>query len=50
MAEALTSIGTIVSTAIGIITDNEYLMIFLVGGLVTIGFTIFQNAKSAASS
>ncbi|MBD5105458.1 MAG: hypothetical protein HDT41_00465 [Lachnospiraceae bacterium] len=48
MSDALTDIGSLVTTAIGIITANNILMVCFCGGLLGIGFTIVRQAKRAA--
>lgn len=48
LASALTDIGTLVTKAVGIITDNSVLFIIFCGGLMGIGFRIVKQAKKAA--
>ncbi len=50
MADALTNIGTLVTSAVGIITDNSILMVLFCGGLMGVGFRIISQAKRAARS
>lgn len=45
---ALAELWTIVSGCVTFMTGNELLQIFLVAGLVVIGFRIFRSAKKAA--
>lgn len=44
---ALASFSEIWTAAVGMITDNAYLMIFLVAGLIGTAFRIFKRAKKA---
>ena len=48
MATALVEVGNLVTTAMGIITGNEVLMVLFCGGLLGVGFTIIKQAKQAA--
>lgn len=48
IASALTDIGTIVTKAVSIITDNTVLFVIFCGGLMGIGFKIVKQAKRAA--
>lgn len=48
MTEALTSLGELTTTALGIITGNAVLMCFFCGGLLGVGFKIISQAKRAA--
>lgn len=48
IASALTNIGTIVTKAVSIITDNAVLFVIFCGGLMGIGFKIVKQAKRAA--
>lgn len=43
-------IGTIVEKCLGWITDNPVLMLFFVGGLVSIGFYVIRKAKKTAKA
>ena len=45
IATALTNIGTVVTSAIGIITDNTILMTVFAGGLLAVGFRAIRWAK-----
>lgn len=47
MTTALTNVGTVVTQAIGIITNNEILMTLFCGGLLGIGFRAIRQAKKA---
>ena len=47
MTSALTSVGTIVTQAVGIITGNDILMVMFCGGLLGIGFKAIKWAKRA---
>lgn len=44
---ALAAFSTIWTATVGMITGNEYLMIFLVAGLIGTAFRIFKRAKKA---
>lgn len=48
LASALSDIGTLVTKAVGIITENSVLFIIFCGGLMGIGFRIVKQAKKAA--
>lgn len=48
MEAALTTIQTLVSSALSIITANTVLMVFFCGGLLGVGFRIIRQAKRAA--
>lgn len=50
MEQALTSIGNLVTTGMGIITGNEVLMVLFCAGLVGVGFGVIRRAKGAARS
>lgn len=47
MAAAITAFLSIWTATVGMITDNDYLMIFLVAGLIGTAFRIFKRAKKA---
>ena len=47
MTSALTDVGTIVTQAVGIITNNDILMVMFCGGLLGIGFKAIKWAKRA---
>lgn len=48
LTTALTNVGTVVTSALGIITDNTILMILFCGGLLGVGFRAIKQAKRAA--
>lgn len=48
MTEALTQVGSLVTTAMGTITGNDVLMVLFCGGLLGVGFRIISQAKRAA--
>lgn len=48
MAAALTQISSLATTALGIITENDVLMIFFCAGLLGVGFKVIRQAKRAA--
>lgn len=48
LSTALTQVGNLVSTAMGIITGNEVLMVLFCGGLLGVGFKVISQAKRAA--
>lgn len=48
MAEALTQITEMVTTAVNIITGNPVLMVTFCGGLMGIAFKIIGQAKRSA--
>lgn len=48
MTTALTTIGTLVTTALGYITGNDVLMVMFCGGLLGVGFKVIRQAKRAA--
>lgn len=50
MTTALSTIGDVVTTAVGIITGNPILMVLFCGGLLGIGFAVVKKAKGAARS
>lgn len=50
MTESLVTIGTIATTAIGIITENPVLMVCFCGGLLGVGFKIIKQARSASGA
>lgn len=47
LESALTAFGSIWDASVGMITNNLYLMIFLVAGLIGTAFRIFKRAKKA---
>lgn len=47
LTTALTNFTTVWTDMVGIITGNDVLMIFLAGGLITLGFRVFKRAKKA---
>lgn len=47
LSDALTNFGTVWARMTGIISGNDVLMIFLAGGLITLGFRVFKRAKKA---
>lgn len=47
---ALSTVSSLVTTAISVITDNEVLMVMFVAGLVGIGFNVIRKAKASAGS
>lgn len=49
LSTALTSVGTIVTQAIGIITGNDILMVMFAGGLLGIGFRAIRQARRAVT-
>lgn len=44
---ALSSFGEVWTQTVGMITGNQYLMIFLAAGLIGYAFRIFKRAKKA---
>lgn len=48
MEAALTTLGTLTTTALSTITGNEVLMVMFCGGLLGVGFKIIKQAKRAA--
>lgn len=48
VTDALTTIGDLVTTCMGVVTGNSVLMIMFCGGLMGIGFTLIKKAKKAA--
>lgn len=49
MADALTTITSLVNTALGIITGNEVLMVCFVGGIIGIGFRVISQARNSVA-
>lgn len=47
LSDALTNFSIVWTRVAGIITGNDVLMIFLAGGLITLGFRVFKRAKKA---
>lgn len=47
MNDAITSFLAIWDATVDMITDNAYLMIFLVAGLIGTAFRIFKRAKKS---
>lgn len=50
MTEALANVSTLVTTAMGVITGNEVLMVLFCGGLLGVGFKVISQAKHASKS
>lgn len=50
MAAALTDIGSVITSVVGIITDNAILMTMFAGGLVVVGAKVFKKLKKASAS
>lgn len=48
MTAALTQISSLATSALGIITENEVLMVFFCAGLLGVGFRVIRQAKRAA--
>lgn len=44
---ALTNIGSVVTAAVGIVTDNTILMTIFAGGLLAVGFRAIRWAKKS---
>ena len=44
---ALTNVGSVVTAAVGIVTDNAILMTVFAGGLLAIGFRAIRWAKKS---
>lgn len=47
LATALTNVVTVVTQAVGIVTDNPILMTVFAGGLLAIGFRAIRWAKKS---
>ena len=47
LSTALTNVGSVVTAAVGIVTDNTILMTIFAGGLLAIGFKAIRWAKKA---
>lgn len=47
LASALTNVGSVVTSAIGIITGNEILMVLFAGGILAVGFKAIKWARRA---
>lgn len=47
LASALTNVGSVVTSAVGIVTDNAILMTVFAGGLLAVGFRAIRWAKKA---
>lgn len=45
LTTALTNIGTVMSTTVGIITDNAILMTMFAGGLIIVGAKVFKRLR-----
>lgn len=50
MADGLTNVGTMVSTVVTTITNNEVLMTLFCGSLLITGAKVFKKIKKAARS
>ena len=50
MTQALTDIGELVTTALGIITGNPVLMTLFCGPLLGVGFYVISKAKRASKA
>lgn len=48
LATALTDVGTVVSSCIGIIEDNVILAVMFAGAILGVGFKALRGAKRAA--
>lgn len=48
MEQALTDLGGLVTTALGIITGNPVLMCFFCSGLLGVAFVLIKQAKRAS--
>ena len=49
ISSSLTEISTIVTQALGIITDNAILMVLFCGGLLGVGFKVIRQAKRTSN-
>lgn len=47
ISTALTNIGSVVTSCVGIVTDNAILMTVFAGGLLAVGFRAIRWAKKA---
>lgn len=47
LSTALTNIGSVVTAAVGVITDNTILMTLFAGTLLAVGFRAIRWAKKA---
>lgn len=47
LTTALTNVGSVVTAAVGIVTDNVILMTVFAGGLLAVGFKAIRWAKRA---
>ena len=47
LSTALTNIGSVLTTTVGIITDNPILMTCFAGGLLVVGAKVFKRIKNA---
>ena len=47
LASALTNVGSVVTAAIGIVTNNAILMTVFAGGLLAVGFKAIRWAKKS---
>lgn len=45
LATALSNVGSVVTSAVGIVTGNEILMTIFAGGLLAVGFKAIKWAK-----
>lgn len=48
ISSALTTLGSIVTSCVGWITDNPVLSVIFVAGLVPAGFMVIRKAKRAS--
>lgn len=49
ISSSLTEISTVVTQALGIITDNAVLMVLFCGGLLGVGFKVIRQAKRTSN-
>lgn len=47
ISAALTQFGNVFAECANLIKTNEVLMVFLVGGLLILGFKVFKRARKA---
>lgn len=50
MADALTNLGTVVTSCLSWITDNAILMTMFVAGMIPAGFMVIRKAKKTAKA
>lgn len=50
IAGSLTTLGSIVTSCVGWITDNPVLMTLFVAGLIPAGFMVIRKAKKASKA